>query len=144
MVQSIGANIKAKRRALGLNQEALAKNLGLTQANVSRIEASVRGPNAEMLIAIAKALSCDVRELLGVTDKDGIVEDLDDDAKIFVLHTIKSDPQFGMHLRSFVKNSENIAEEDWKFLATHLKLALEYAVAVIKSRRIKEGLEDGQ
>ena len=45
MAQSIGANIKAKRRALGLNQEDLANKLGLTQANVSRIEASVKGPS---------------------------------------------------------------------------------------------------
>ena len=136
MVRSIGANIKAKRRALGLNQETLAKKLNLTQANVSRIEASVRGPNADMLVAIAKALSCDVRELLGMTNEEGTVfVDLDDDAKIFLCHTIKSDPQFGMRLRSFAKDLENLTEEDWKFLAVNLKLALSYASDVIKNRQ---------
>lgn len=68
MTQSIGANIKARRCELGLNQEDLAQKLKLTQANISRIEASAKGPSAEMLLAIAEVLGCDVRELMGVGD----------------------------------------------------------------------------
>lgn len=138
MVQSIGANIRARRRALGLNQEDLAGKLGLTQANISRIESSPRGPSGEMLVALAEALSCDVRELLGVEDVSGSpVQELDEDAKTFVLNAMKGDPQFGMYLRSFVKDSEKLTEEDWKFLATNLKLALGYAADAIKARRLK-------
>ena len=48
---SIGANIKSRRRALGLTQAELAKQLGLTQANVSRIEANVKGPSADLLLS---------------------------------------------------------------------------------------------
>ncbi|GHV47921.1 hypothetical protein FACS1894204_11770 [Synergistales bacterium] len=133
----IGANIRAKRRSLGLNQIDLAERLGLTQANVSRIEAAVKGPSGEMMARIARELGCDVRELLGVEpDADTKTADLDDDAKAFVLNTIKRDPQFGLYLRSFAADSENLTEEDWKFLATHLKLALGYAFDAIKARRI--------
>ena len=139
MVQSIGANIRARRRALGMNQEDLAAKLGLTQANISRIEASPRGPNGEMLISLAGALSCDVRELLGVTGTAGNpVRDLDEDAKTFVLNVMKGDPQFGMYLRSIVKDSAGLTEEDWKFLATNLKLALGYAADAIRARRLRE------
>jgi transcriptional regulator with XRE-family HTH domain len=137
VVQSIGANIKAKRRALGLNQGDLAAALGLTQANVSRIESSVKGPSGEMLISIAKALGCDVRELLGVEENGRTVRQLDDDARVFVLNAMKGDPQFGIYLRSFAKESEDLTDEDWKFLATQLKLALGYASDAIKARRMK-------
>ena len=61
-MSSVGANIKARRRALGMNQEELARRLGLTQANISRIEANVKGPNADMLPAIAEALNCKDRK----------------------------------------------------------------------------------
>lgn len=138
MSQSIGANIKAMRRALGLNQEALAKKLGLTQANISRIEASVKGPSAETLIAIAEALGCDVRELMGVEDNANLPHQaLDEDAKTFALNVMKGDPQLGIHLRSFAQNSSNLTDEDWKFLAANLKLALGYAAEAIEAKRLK-------
>jgi transcriptional regulator with XRE-family HTH domain len=133
--QSIGANIKAVRRALGLNQEDLAEKLGLTQANISRIEASVKGPSAETLLAIADALGCDVRELMGVAEESQSSQVLDEDAKTFVLNVMKGDPQLGIHLRSFAKNS--MTDEDWKFLAANLKLALGYASEAIEARRLK-------
>ena len=136
MAQSIGANIKAMRRALGLNQEDLAEKLGLTQANISRIEASVKGPNAEMLLAIAGALGCDVRELMGMEGSQSS-RVLDEDAKTFVLNVMKSDPQLGIHLRSFTKNSSHMTDEDWKFLAANMKLALGYAADAIEVRRLK-------
>ena len=134
MAQSIGANIKAVRRALGLNQEDLAEKLGLTQANISRIEASVKGPSAETLLAIAGALGCDVRELMGVEDPQSS-QILDEDAKAFVLNVMKGDPQLGIHLRSFARNA--MTDEDWKFLAANLKLALGYAAEAIEARRLK-------
>ena len=137
MAQSIGANIKAMRRALGLNQEDLAEKLGLTQANISRIEASVRGPNAETLLAISEALGCDVRELMGLEESAQTSQALDKDAKTFVLNVMKGDPQLGIHLRNFAKNSPNLTDEDWKFLATNLRLALGYSAEAIEANRLK-------
>jgi len=136
MAQSIGANIKAMRRALGLNQEDLAEKLGLTQANISRIEASVKGPNAETLLAIAEALGCDVRELMGVEESRSS-QALDENAKTFVLNVMRKDPQLGIYLRSFAKNSSHMTDDDWKFLAANLKLALGYASDAIEARRLK-------
>ena len=137
MAQSIGANIKAMRRALGLKQEDLAEKLGLTQANISRIEASAKGPSAETLLAIAEALACDVRDLMGVKTKPRPSRVLDEDAKTFVLNVMKGDPQLGIHLRSFAKSSPRLTDEDWKFLATNLKLALGYAAEAIEAKRLK-------
>ncbi|MDR1979520.1 MAG: helix-turn-helix domain-containing protein [Synergistaceae bacterium] len=137
MIQSIGANIKAKRRALALNQEDLANKLGLTQANISRIEASVKGPSAETLLAVAGALGCDVRELLGIEESGQPVKELDEDAKTFLLNAMKGDPQFGMCLRGFVKDFDDLTDEDWKFVAIHLKLALGYAADAIKAKRLR-------
>ncbi|MDR2178663.1 MAG: helix-turn-helix transcriptional regulator [Synergistaceae bacterium] len=136
-MQSIGANIKAKRRSLGLHQEDLANKLGLTQANVSRIEASVKGPSGEMMVAFAEALGCDVRELLGIEQSGKPVKELDENTKTFVVNAIKGDPQFGVSLRSFVNDFQDLTNEDWKFLATHLKLALGYAADAIKAKRLK-------
>ena len=55
----------------------------------------------------------------------------------FVLNVMKGDPQLGIHLRSFGKNSPNLTYEDWKFLATNLKLALGYAAEAIEAKRLK-------
>lgn len=136
-MSSIGANIKARRRELGMNQEELARRLGVTQANISRIEANVKGPSADMLPEIAEALYCDVRDLLGV-EREGAADDreLDGGARTFVLKAMESDPQLGMYLRSFVRDSDSYTDEDWKFLATSLKLALGYAADAIKARRV--------
>jgi transcriptional regulator with XRE-family HTH domain len=135
--RSIGANIKARRHALGMTQRELAERLKITQANVSRVEASQRGPGGEMLLSIAEALGCDVKDLLGVEGSGEAPRDLDEDAKTFVLNAMRSDPQFGIHLRSFVKNSGNLTDEDWKFLAGHLKLALGFAAEAIEAKRLK-------
>lgn len=137
-MRSIGANIKAKRRELGLNQEDLARKLGLTQANVSRIEANVKGPSADLLLSIADVLECDVRELLGIMEEQkGNVPELDQDSRAFVLHALENDPQLGVFLRRFVKSSEDLTDEDWKFVSTSLKLALGFASDAIKAKRLK-------
>lgn len=135
-MSSIGANIKARRRELGMNQDELARLLGLTQANISRIEANAKGPSADMLPAIAEALHCDVRDLLGVERGGTEAGELDGNARTFVLKALESDPQLGMYLRSFIRDSDSYTDEDWKFLATSLKLALGYAADTIKARRV--------
>jgi transcriptional regulator with XRE-family HTH domain len=136
VARSIGANIKARRHALGMTQRELAERLGVTQANVSRVESSQKGPGGEMLLSIAGALGCDVNDLLGVEANGDSPRDLDEDAKTFVLNAIKGDPQFGIYLRSFVKNSGSLTDEDWRFLASHLKLALGYAAEAIEAKRL--------
>ena len=141
MKQSIGANIKALRRALGINQEDLARKLNLTQANISRIEANAKGPSAETLVAIAEALGCDVRELMGVDGETQPVQLLlDEDAKTFSLNILRADPLLGIYLRSFVKKFSNLTDEDWRFLAENMKLVLGYAGDAIEAKRMKAKL----
>ncbi|NLL36641.1 MAG: helix-turn-helix transcriptional regulator [Fretibacterium sp.] len=136
---SIGANIKARRRELGLNQEEVARSLGLTQANISRIESSTKGPSSEMLVALAEVLECDVHELLGLeTRSRSGGGELGHEAKAFVLRTLENDPQLEIYLRRFVRNSEKMTDEDWKFISTSLKLALGFAEETLKAKRLGE------
>ena len=113
-MSSVGANIKARRRELGMKQDELARRLGLT-----------------------RALCCDVGYLLGV-EREGAPEGdaLDGSARTFVLKAMEGDPQLGMYLRSFIRDSSSYTDEDWRFLATSLKLALGYAADAIKARRV--------
>ena len=136
-MRSIGANIKTRRRALGLNQEELGRKVGLTQANISRIEASVKGPSTDLLLSIAEALACDVRELLGIVEEHAVAAELDQEARTFVLRALENDPQLGIFLRRFAQKSDSLTDEDWKFVASSLKLALGYAADAIEAKRIK-------
>ena len=143
---SIGENIRTRRRRLGMTQEELARRLGVTQAHVSRMEASPRGPSTSLLLPVAEALACDVRDLLGAerTETGAKAETeteteprLDGDARAFVLRALESDPQLKLYLRSFVQDQDSYTEEDWKFLAASFRLALGYAADTIRARRIR-------
>lgn len=57
-----GDRLRAARDAAGLTQDALAQQLGLTRAQVSRMEMGNRGPSFDSLIAI--------RQLLGISLED--------------------------------------------------------------------------
>lgn len=55
-VRVIAANIKARRKELGLTQRAVAKAVGVTAAHVTQIETMTRVPDVERLAQIAEAL----------------------------------------------------------------------------------------
>ena len=50
-----GANLRARRRALGMTQAALAQRLGVTQATISRMEQGACPINKAVLEAIEEA-----------------------------------------------------------------------------------------
>ena len=56
--------IKARRLALGLSQENLAKQLGVKRITVTQWEAGRNTPKTKMLQEIAKALKCSTDDLL--------------------------------------------------------------------------------
>lgn len=56
--------IKAKRLALGISQENLAKQLGVKRITVTQWEAGRNTPKTKMLQEIAKALKCSTDDLL--------------------------------------------------------------------------------
>jgi len=67
---TLGAIVRARRKRLGWTQSELAEKSGITQAQISRVEAG-RSENItiENLRGIAKAFGCSVVDLLPDEDK---------------------------------------------------------------------------
>jgi transcriptional regulator with XRE-family HTH domain len=62
---TIGQRIRAARKALNLNQEALATRLGVSQPTVANWEADVHNPRQLMLAKLAEALDVSLGWLAG-------------------------------------------------------------------------------
>jgi len=60
---SRAAAIKAKREAAGLSQRGLAMSAGITNSTVADIEKGLQSVSDQTLVALARALKCDVHEL---------------------------------------------------------------------------------
>jgi transcriptional regulator with XRE-family HTH domain len=56
--------IRAARQAAGLSQYQLAERVGCSQHHISRWENGERGPSAQSLKKLAKALGCKIDDLL--------------------------------------------------------------------------------
>ena len=73
-MNTIGSRIAQKRKALGLTQEALATQLGISSQAVSKWENDISAPDIGLLPALAKALNCTTDELLtGAADQVRVV-----------------------------------------------------------------------
>jgi len=59
----VGAYIRSRRLALGLTQAQLAVLAGVSEAEISRLEAGHRRPNFETGIRLAQALGLSAEEL---------------------------------------------------------------------------------
>jgi transcriptional regulator with XRE-family HTH domain len=64
-LRRLGERVRGFRHAQGLTQEALAGSLGLSVAYVSLIERGGRNPPFTTVVAIARALGVNPREMLG-------------------------------------------------------------------------------
>lgn len=64
---SMGMNIKAARKKMGLTQEELASQLGVTAQAVSRWESEVGMPDISMVVPLAQTLSVSTDTLFGLT-----------------------------------------------------------------------------
>lgn len=60
---SSGARIESARERLGMSQRALAREAGLSQATLSRIESGERPLKMSEIILISGALGCSVSEI---------------------------------------------------------------------------------
>ncbi len=60
----IGSHVRAKRKALGLTQNELARELGVTHQHVSRIEGGQAVPSLEVLVNLGRRLGCTTDYLL--------------------------------------------------------------------------------
>lgn len=65
-----GRRLRARREALDIGQTKLAKAVGTSQANLSRIERGEQLPVYELAKKLAEALSCDPAELFPWTLED--------------------------------------------------------------------------
>ncbi len=60
----IGSHVRAKRKALGLSQQDLARELSITHQHVSRIELGDATPSLEMLLKLSRRLGVSTDYLL--------------------------------------------------------------------------------
>lgn len=61
----VGKIVKEKRESAGISQNQLAKNAGISQAALSKIESEEKNPSVETVYLLAHGLDCTVSELLG-------------------------------------------------------------------------------
>lgn len=62
--ERVGANVRRKREAIGLSQEALAFEAGMHRTYISGIERGVRNPTVTVLERLAIALKTEMAELV--------------------------------------------------------------------------------
>lgn len=70
MEETLGKRIATHRKALGLTQDALAEQLGITAQAVSKWENGQSCPDITMLPKLAEIFGCTTDALLGIVPKD--------------------------------------------------------------------------
>lgn len=70
MEETIGKRIAAKRKSLGLTQDALAEQLGITAQAVSKWENDQSCPDISMLPRLAEIFGCTTDSLLGLPARE--------------------------------------------------------------------------
>lgn len=65
---ALGASIKAARNRRGLDQEELAKRIGVAVRTMSRYETGERDASLKTVRAIARALDMDAATILGMAE----------------------------------------------------------------------------
>ncbi len=70
MDETLGKRIAAHRKALGLTQDSLAEQLGITAQAISKWENDQSCPDISMLPKLAEIFRCTTDELLGITPKE--------------------------------------------------------------------------
>lgn len=69
MEETLGKRIAAYRKSLGMTQDALAEQLGITAQAVSKWENEQSCPDITMLPKLAEIFNCTTDELLGIASK---------------------------------------------------------------------------
>ena len=66
---AMGLNIRARRKALGISQTALAGSIGLTFQQIQKYERGFNRVSFSRLVAIAHGLNCRVTDLIADLDE---------------------------------------------------------------------------
>lgn len=69
IIPPVGENMEKLRKALKLSQEAVAEQMGVTQASVSAWECGIAVPRTDKLPKLAKVLGCRVEDLFERVDE---------------------------------------------------------------------------
>lgn len=67
-MKTLGDRLKILRKKAGINQSELAERIGVSRQSVTRWETGDRSPDADTLLALAKALNTSTSFLLGETE----------------------------------------------------------------------------
>ncbi len=67
MLVSCGKQITQRRNALDYTQRELADKVGVTQKTISKFENGLEEPKVTLLVLLAKALECEVEDLIEVS-----------------------------------------------------------------------------
>ncbi len=76
-MNNIGQRIKSLRKKNELTQEKLAELLGVTYKSVSKWECGLTSPDLALIVPLAKILGVSTDELLGATERDKRLEELE-------------------------------------------------------------------
>lgn len=69
---ALGSRIRLRRRELGLSQEQLARQVGITFQQVQKYEHGTNRVSFSRLVEIAQALHCGVMDIVGDLDKSRV------------------------------------------------------------------------
>jgi predicted transcriptional regulator len=64
VLEKLAERIKVLRKERGMIQPGLARKAGLSEGYIARLETCRHDPKLSTLIALARALRCDVQDLL--------------------------------------------------------------------------------
>lgn len=78
LYKRLGATIKVQRRALGLTQQQLAKQLGISRASLANVETGRQRVLVHQLYEFAGRLNVNVQELLPESSEANALQALDD------------------------------------------------------------------
>ena len=68
---ALGAAVRVRRRAIGLSQESLADQCGVSFQQIQKYENGANRISFSRLVQIARALNCRVVDLMDVLDTEG-------------------------------------------------------------------------
>ena len=105
---TFATRLKTIRADKGIGVRELGRLINKTGQHISNIEKGIANPSAEVVLAIAKALSTDVDELMhlaGQVDPE-------------VVDVIQSSP---LAVPSFLRSASNLTEAQWLEMAAYAK-----------------------
>ena len=105
---TFSSRLKAIRADKGVGVRELGRLISKTGQHISNIEKGIANPSAEVVVAIAKALSTDVDELLHLA---GQVDPA-------VVNVIQSSPSA---IPSFLRSASKLTEAQWLEMEAYAK-----------------------